>query len=99
MNTYQIVLKSNWDIVFAHIVTNSTDRAIELFDKYNVDRFTIKHELICLNYNVTDKRGNPIKEKITIVKVYSYCKYGDKCPSEGAYDLKHLCDIGYKKIN
>jgi hypothetical protein len=66
MNTYQIVLRSNWDIVFAHIVANSMDRAIELFNKYNVDNFTIEHEIIFLNNNLTDKRGNPLKEKITI---------------------------------
>lgn len=32
------------------------------------------------------------------VEVESFCKYGDYCPSQGAYDKKHLCDIGYKII-
>lgn len=32
------------------------------------------------------------------VEVDSFCKYGDNCPSKGAYDKQHLCDVGYKII-
>jgi hypothetical protein len=32
------------------------------------------------------------------IEVESFCKYGDNCPSEGAYDKQHLCDVGYKLI-
>lgn len=33
-----------------------------------------------------------------VVEVDSFCKYGDNCPSEGAYNKQHLCDVGYKII-
>jgi hypothetical protein len=32
------------------------------------------------------------------VKVESFCKHGDNCPSKGAYDKQYLCDVGYKII-
>jgi hypothetical protein len=32
------------------------------------------------------------------VEVKSFCKYGDNCPSQGAYDKQSLCDIGYKIV-
>jgi hypothetical protein len=32
------------------------------------------------------------------VEVESFCKHGDNCPSQGAYDKQYLCDIGYKII-
>jgi hypothetical protein len=32
------------------------------------------------------------------VKIESFCKYGDNCPSKGAYDKQDLCDVGYKII-
>jgi hypothetical protein len=30
------------------------------------------------------------------VVMESYCTYGDNCPSEGAYDKQHLCNVEYK---
>jgi hypothetical protein len=32
------------------------------------------------------------------IEVKSFCKHGDNCPSQGAYDKQYLCDIGYKII-
>ena len=32
------------------------------------------------------------------VEVESFCKHGDNCPSQGAYDKQDLCDVGYKII-
>jgi hypothetical protein len=66
MNTYQIVSSYNYDIVLAHIVASSKERAIYLFNiKYKYG-FTDNYEIIILCENVTDKHGNPIKEKIKI---------------------------------
>lgn len=31
-----------------------------------------------------------------LVGVMSYCKHGDECPSKGAFDKQHLCDVSYK---
>ena len=28
----------------------------------------------------------------------TYCNYGDECPSKGAYDKQHLCDVRLKTI-
>ena len=32
------------------------------------------------------------------VEVESFCKNGDDCPSQGAYDKQHLCNVGYEII-
>ena len=32
------------------------------------------------------------------VEVESFCKNGDDCPSHGAYDKQHLCNVGYEII-
>jgi hypothetical protein len=32
------------------------------------------------------------------VEVESFCKNGDDCPSQSAYDKQHLCNVGYKII-
>jgi hypothetical protein len=66
MNTYQIVLTINNDIVLAHIVANSSDRAIHLFHINYPLGFTIEHKVIILCENVTDKNGISLKEKIKI---------------------------------
>lgn len=35
-----------------------------------------------------------------VVEYESYCKYGDNCPSKGAYNKQHLCNVSYKlKVN
>jgi len=66
MNTYQIILKYNNDYVLAHIVASSNERAKYLFEiKYKYG-FTDNHEIIILSENVTNKHGQPLKEKITI---------------------------------
>jgi hypothetical protein len=31
-----------------------------------------------------------------LVGIMSYCKHGDECPSKGAFDKQHLCDVSYK---
>jgi hypothetical protein len=66
MNTYQIVLTINNDIVLAHIIASTTERAIHLFHINYIWGFTIDHEIIILCENVTDKHGKPLKEKIKI---------------------------------
>ena len=66
MNTYQIVLKFNNDYVIAHIIASSNERAIYLFENKYKYGFTANHEIIILSENVTDKHGNPLKEKIKI---------------------------------
>jgi len=66
MNTYQIVLIFNHDIVLAHIVACSKERAIYLFNNKYPFGFKNIHELIILCENVTDKHGIPLKEKIKV---------------------------------
>lgn len=35
-----------------------------------------------------------------LVEYKSYCKHGNNCPSKGAYDKQHLCNVDYKiKVN
>ena len=65
MNTYQIVLSCNHDNVIAHVIAISKERAIELF-KNNYPWFLGQYEIIILSENLTDKHGNPLKEKIKI---------------------------------
>jgi hypothetical protein len=64
MNTYQIVSSYNYDIVLAHVVAKTQDKAKELYLKkvLTLEEF----EIIILRENVTDKHGNSLKEKITI---------------------------------
>lgn len=65
MNSYQIRCVFNYDDVLGHIVAASYDRAIELYKKklfWNLDDY----EIILLAENLTDKHGNPIKERIKI---------------------------------
>jgi len=64
MNTYQVVSIYNNDIVLAHIVANSQEKAKELYLKKVL--LLEEFEIIILCENVTDKHGNPLKEKIKI---------------------------------
>jgi len=64
MNTYQIVSSYNYDIVLAHVVAKTQDKAKELYLKKVL--LLEEFEIIILCENVTDKHGNPLKEKIKI---------------------------------
>lgn len=47
--------------------------------------------------NIVDGK---LKEGKCLIECESFCAYGDNCPSEGAYDKQHLCDVQYKiKLN
>lgn len=37
--------------------------------------------------------------KIELVEIETECSYGDECPSMGAYDKQHLCNVVPKLIN
>ena len=65
MNTYQVRSTYNHNNVIAHIVASTKERANELLIK-NFKWFLGFYEIIILSENVTDKHGNPLKEKITI---------------------------------
>jgi len=64
MNTYQIVSSYNYDIVLAHVVAKTQEKAKELYLKKVL--LLEEFEIIILCENVTDKHGKPLKEKIKI---------------------------------
>lgn len=64
MNTYQIVSSYNYDIVLAHVVAKTQEKAKELYLKKVL--LLEEFEIIILCENVTDKHENPLKEKIKI---------------------------------